>query len=61
MTRPKTLLLKIALIILLAGLLELMLFMAWENSVSTLKGDAAAINMVASERMRRGRRGKNPA
>jgi len=44
--------LKIALIILLAGLLELMLFMAWENSVSTLKGDAAAINMVASERMR---------
>lgn len=52
MPRPKSLLLKIALIILLAGLLELMLFMAWESSVSTLKGDAAAINMVASERMR---------
>ncbi len=35
-----------------AGLLELMLFLTWESGVSTLKGDASAMNMVGSERMR---------
>ncbi|MBI3755169.1 MAG: type IV pili methyl-accepting chemotaxis transducer N-terminal domain-containing protein, partial [Deltaproteobacteria bacterium] len=29
-----------------------MLFLTWEKAVSMLKGDAAAINMVGSERMR---------
>lgn len=51
-SNKKSLLFKVAAILFAAGLLELMLFFTWESVVSTLKGDAVAINMVGSERMR---------
>jgi two-component system NtrC family sensor kinase len=40
------------LIVLTAGLLELILFAVWKDTVVMLKGDAHVINMVGSERMR---------
>lgn len=48
----KSLFFKVAVILFAAGLLELMLFFTWEDTVASLKGDASAINMVGSERMR---------
>lgn len=48
----KSLFPKVAVILFVAGLLELMLFMTWENTVATLKGDVIVMNMVGTERMR---------
>lgn len=50
--KTNSLLFKFVVIVLAAGLLELMLFMVWESNVSTLKGDAIAISTIGSERMR---------
>lgn len=50
--KTNSLLFKFVVIVLAAGLLELMLFMVWEKNVSTLKGDSIAISTIGSERMR---------